>query len=448
MARSRLRGDAGPAPQRRRHRRPADPGVRSLPAGGTHDDHRTPRAGCRRPARRGDPARACTARWSWRGPSRRRSCASTTPTRGPASTSARVSCPARCTWPPARNPSPPASARTSPPTTRSPRRTARTTSRSRTAWTWTRMTAEIFGRETGLGRGRGGHMHLFDPAMHFSCSGIIAEGYPPALGQAFAFRQPGHGPGRRRRHRRGRGQPGRLPRVAEPGRAVEAAGRLRRSRTTTGAISVPRAASTAVPSNAVRGAAYDMPGRADRGQRRRGGVRRRRARGRAGPGGRRARRCIEVHTLRLWGHFEGDAQGYRTDLEGRARPRPDPDVRAARCATPACSTTPGRPGRARRPWRGSKSAITFAQAEPAARPVRRHVLRVRLRSRHDHHRVAGRPDTPRQPPPHHRQGHGRGDRARRWSATRRSSTSARTSAPTAGSSAPPPACRNGSGRPA
>ena len=51
-----------------------------------------------------------------------------------------------------------------------------------------RMAAEIFGRETGLGRGRGGHMHLFDPAVHFSCSGIIAEGYPAALGQAFAFR--------------------------------------------------------------------------------------------------------------------------------------------------------------------------------------------------------------------------------------------------------------------
>ena len=27
-----------------------------------------------------------------------------------------------------------------------------------------KMAAEIFGRETGLGRGRGGHMHLFDPA--------------------------------------------------------------------------------------------------------------------------------------------------------------------------------------------------------------------------------------------------------------------------------------------
>ncbi len=53
------------------------------------------------------------------------------------------------------------------------------------------MTAEIFGRETGLGKGRGGHMHLFDPATHFSCSGIIAEGYPPALGQAFAFQRRG-----------------------------------------------------------------------------------------------------------------------------------------------------------------------------------------------------------------------------------------------------------------
>lgn len=25
---------------------------------------------------------------------------------------------------------------------------------------------------------------------------------------------------------------------------------------------------------------------------------------------------IEAHTLRLWGHFEGDAQGYRSDLQG------------------------------------------------------------------------------------------------------------------------------------
>ena len=30
--------------------------------------------------------------------------------------------------------------------------------------------------------------------------------------------------------------------------------------------------------------------------------------GRAGPS------LIEVHTLRMWGHFEGDAQGYRPEL--------------------------------------------------------------------------------------------------------------------------------------
>lgn len=49
-----------------------------------------------------------------------------------------------------------------------------------------RMTAEIFGRETGLCRGKGGHMHLFDPDVNFAASGIIAEGSPPAVGAGLA----------------------------------------------------------------------------------------------------------------------------------------------------------------------------------------------------------------------------------------------------------------------
>lgn len=49
-----------------------------------------------------------------------------------------------------------------------------------------RMTAEIFGRETGLCGGKGGHMHLFDPDAGFACSGIIAEGCPPAVGAGLA----------------------------------------------------------------------------------------------------------------------------------------------------------------------------------------------------------------------------------------------------------------------
>jgi pyruvate dehydrogenase E1 component alpha subunit len=176
-----------------------------------------------------------------------------------------------------------------------------------------RMAAEIFGRETGLGRGRGGHMHLFDPATHFSCSGIIAEGYPPALGQAFAFRRQGTD----------------RVAVAVTGEGAVNQGAFHESLNLAAlwrlpvvfvvedndwGISVPRAASTAVASNAARGAAYDMPaeriednaveavfeaaGRAV-------------ARARAGEGP----SLIEVHTLRLWGHFEGDAQGYRPDLQ-------------------------------------------------------------------------------------------------------------------------------------
>ena len=51
------------------------------------------------------------------------------------------------------------------------------------------MTAEIFGRETGLCSGKGGHMHLFDPDVNFACSGIIAEGCPPAVGAGLAAKK-------------------------------------------------------------------------------------------------------------------------------------------------------------------------------------------------------------------------------------------------------------------
>ncbi|MFC7202227.1 thiamine pyrophosphate-dependent dehydrogenase E1 component subunit alpha [Haloferax namakaokahaiae] len=52
-----------------------------------------------------------------------------------------------------------------------------------------KMTAEIFGRETGLCRGKGGHMHLFDTDVNFACSGIIAQGCPPAVGAAMAAKK-------------------------------------------------------------------------------------------------------------------------------------------------------------------------------------------------------------------------------------------------------------------
>ncbi len=48
------------------------------------------------------------------------------------------------------------------------------------------MLAEIFEKETGLCRGRGGHMHLFDPAHNFSCTGIVGSSLGVALGYAYA----------------------------------------------------------------------------------------------------------------------------------------------------------------------------------------------------------------------------------------------------------------------
>ena len=190
-----------------------------------------------------------------------------------------------------------------------------------------KMAAEIFGRETGLGRGRGGHMHLFDPATHFSCSGIVAEGYPPALGQAFAFRRKGTGG----------------IAVAVTGEGAANQGGFHESlnmatlwalpvvfviEDNDWAISVPRDASTSVGSNALRGAAHGMPaeriedndveavyaaaGRAV-------------ARARAGDGP----TLLEVRTLRLWGHFEGDAQAYRSDLDSVPDRDPIPAYEAA-----------------------------------------------------------------------------------------------------------------------
>lgn len=173
------------------------------------------------------------------------------------------------------------------------------------------MAAEIFGKETGLGHGKGGHMHLFSTAPNFGCSGIIAEGMPVATGAALAFKKLG------------------TEKVALSffGEGAANQGAFHESLNLAAlwnlpvvficednayAISVPKAASTAVADNSDRASAYGMPGvlvpendpvavyevaREAIG----------RARAGDGPS------LIEVKTDRLWGHFEGDADAYRTD---------------------------------------------------------------------------------------------------------------------------------------
>ena len=55
------------------------------------------------------------------------------------------------------------------------------------------LLAEIYERETGLCRGRGGHMHPFDPPRKFSATGIVGSSIPVALGYAYAFSLEGKG---------------------------------------------------------------------------------------------------------------------------------------------------------------------------------------------------------------------------------------------------------------
>ena len=87
--------------------------------------------------------------------------------------------------------------------------------------------AEIYGRQDGLCGGYGGSMHLCDPGRGFlGTSGIVGQGIPQATGVAFAAQLRKHEPGRPLLLRRRRVEAGRVPRVAQPRLAVEAAGRL------------------------------------------------------------------------------------------------------------------------------------------------------------------------------------------------------------------------------
>ena len=88
--------------------------------------------------------------------------------------------------------------------------------------------AEMYGKQEGCSRGRGGSMHVFDAATRFyGGNAIVGGGLPLAVGLALADKMQGQ-PQRyrlllRRRRRRRR----RVPRKPEPRRAVAAAGAVR-----------------------------------------------------------------------------------------------------------------------------------------------------------------------------------------------------------------------------
>lgn len=172
-----------------------------------------------------------------------------------------------------------------------------------------RMTAEMFGKATGLCRGKGGHMHLFDPAHKFSCSGIVGASMPPACGAALAAKKMGKD----------------WVSVAFFGEGAANQGTFHESLNLAAlwelpvvficednkyAISVEKSHSTSTHSNADRTASYGIPGvhvhhndpldMFDA-----AGDAILRARHGHGP------TLIEVKTDRYMGHFQGDAEVYR-----------------------------------------------------------------------------------------------------------------------------------------
>lgn len=191
-----------------------------------------------------------------------------------------------------------------------------------------KMAAEIFGKKTGLGKGKGGHMHLFDPEHKFSCSGIVGASFPPACGAALAAKKTGKD----------------WVAVAFAGDGAANQGSFHESLNLAAlwklpvifliednawAISVHKSKSTAVADNSRRAAAYGMPGvRVDENDTlavyEAVGEAVARARRGEGPS------LVEVKTDRYYGHFQGDPELYRPKEEVPGLKGKDPITRLGR----------------------------------------------------------------------------------------------------------------------
>ena len=185
-----------------------------------------------------------------------------------------------------------------------------------------KMMAEIFERDSGLCGGFGGHMHLMDPTLKFSATGIVGAGMPVAAGHAYASRLRGSD----------------SVAVAVVGDGAINTGAFHEAMNIAGvlqlplvvvvennewAISVPFSAASATETIAER-----APGWAAQGIRVDGndveavasafGEAVARARQGEGP------TIIEAMCYRFRGHFEGDADTYRTEQEKEDRRSVDP----------------------------------------------------------------------------------------------------------------------------
>jgi pyruvate dehydrogenase E1 component alpha subunit len=230
------------------------------------------------------------------------------------------------------------------------------------------LMAEIYERETGLCRGRGGHMHPFDLRHNFSATGIVGAALPVALGYAYAFAIEGGG----------------KVAVGVSGDGGTNHGTFHETLNIAGAwelpllvlvennflaISVPTSDVQATATIAERAAAYGAPGRtvdgtdvevvaaalleaADY------------VREENGP------YVLEAICHRFQGHYEGDTQHYREEGElERVRREHDPLAIARRKLVEASATTEGELGEIEAQAKREMAAIRAAVlADPLPDP--------------------------------------------------------------------------------
>jgi TPP-dependent pyruvate/acetoin dehydrogenase alpha subunit len=184
------------------------------------------------------------------------------------------------------------------------------------------MLAEIFEKETGLCGGFGGHMHLFDPSLKFSATGIVGAGLPVSVGHAWASRMRGDD----------------SVSVAVIGDGAVNTGAFHEAMNFAGvhqlpmvvlvennewAISVPFDKSSATPTVAERAPAWAAHGvRVDGTDVEAVAEGFGEAVGRARAGG--GPSIVEATCYRFRGHFEGDADTYRSEEEKETRRAVDP----------------------------------------------------------------------------------------------------------------------------
>ena len=230
------------------------------------------------------------------------------------------------------------------------------------------LMAELYGKANGLCHGKGGTMHIADASVgYLGANGVLASGcvLAPGVGLSIKHRRSGQvaltffgdGAANRGPFHEGVNMAAlwRLPVVffCENNRWASTTAH---ALSTAGGSIAARAAGYGIPGEAIDGndvlAVYDAVSRAAE-----------RARRGDGPS------LIEAHTIRWVGHFEGDAQAYRSRDEAAEGRRTDPIARLARVLRERGLLDDGHAERIRAQVTGEiDDAVTHAEDSPLPVP--------------------------------------------------------------------------------